>query len=629
MANKQISQLPAASVMNDGDLLVCEQNGVAKRLTGSILMAMINSHGGITGSSYTPPVAPSLQGTLTLTFTDGTSTEVPIMNGAQGATGATGAQGEKGDPFTFSDFTPEQLESLRGEQGAQGVPGNPGYCHIKWSAVEPTSNADMGDLPDEWMGIYSGSSATAPTDYTAYVWYKIKGAQGYRGATGAPGANGTKIYLSNAAPILYDGYYYFDSGFLVSPDRQIGVSPARGDLVLYRNSLYSATGLTDIVRGERCVFGYNIVLNTATDEQVQDAVDEYLSNHQTVTGTFTNEAKNALLTLLEKVAYTVSDGQTYLETLRTELFRINVDSISAVFTQGSAVIYNTDPLDTLKQYLVVTATYSDSTTEVLSDSVYTLSGTLTVGTSTITVTYGGKTATFDVIVSDMMVNDMLTLDGIQNTRSGHDASATAWEDLSGNRHDFAAQSGATLLWGADHAAFDAANRVMKCVADLQGSGNALTIEIIGVNDGDSSWATGSTHQGMVLGNVASYADTNGQFKFYSYRSSSDNGLSARYGSTSLGYTGIRSVKYVAYVFDSTSMTRYVNGVANSPVTVAYQSGTKSQNWVIGGVNATTSTAGNGAYFNGKIFRIGISASAMTAEEIASRYAFFAERFGIV
>lgn len=134
-----------------------------------------------------------------------------------------------------------------------------------------------------------------------------------------------------------------------------------------------------------------------TDQQVQDAVDEYLSNHPTVTGTFSNEAKNALLTLLEKVAYAVSDGQTYLGALRTELFRINVDSISAVFTQGSAVIYTTDSLDTLKQYLVVTANYSDGSSQTVTS--YSLSGTLSVGTSIITVEYGGKTATFSVEVT--------------------------------------------------------------------------------------------------------------------------------------------------------------------------------------------------------------------------------------
>lgn len=75
----------------------------------------------------------------------------------------------------------------------------------------------------------------------------------------------------------------------------------------------------------------------------------------------------------------------------------DVVSIDAVFTQGSAIIYDADNLDTLRQYLIVTATYAGSTTAVVTD--YTLSGTLTVGTSTITVSYGGKTDTFDVVVT--------------------------------------------------------------------------------------------------------------------------------------------------------------------------------------------------------------------------------------
>lgn len=72
-------------------------------------------------------------------------------------------------------------------------------------------------------------------------------------------------------------------------------------------------------------------------------------------------------------------------------------SITAVFTQGQNVIYDTDSLDTLKPYLVVTAHYDDNTDAVMSD--YTLSGTLAEGTSTITVSYGGKTTTFTVTVS--------------------------------------------------------------------------------------------------------------------------------------------------------------------------------------------------------------------------------------
>lgn len=75
-----------------------------------------------------------------------------------------------------------------------------------------------------------------------------------------------------------------------------------------------------------------------------------------------------------------------------------VSSITAVFTQGSAVIYDTDSLDTLKQYLVVTAHYENGTSGIVTG--YTLSGTLTEGTSTITVSYGGKSTAFNVTVTE-------------------------------------------------------------------------------------------------------------------------------------------------------------------------------------------------------------------------------------
>lgn len=122
------------------------------------------------------------------------------------------------------------------------------------------------------------------------------------------------------------------------------------------------------------------------------------NNSDNGSGDMTNDAKNALLAILGKVAYVNENGQTYYDALETALFPPpGLVSISAVFTQGSAVIYDTDTLDTLRQYLVVTALYEDSTTETVTS--YELSGTLTVGTSTITATYGGKSATFNVTVT--------------------------------------------------------------------------------------------------------------------------------------------------------------------------------------------------------------------------------------
>ena len=122
------------------------------------------------------------------------------------------------------------------------------------------------------------------------------------------------------------------------------------------------------------------------------------NNSDKESGDMTNDAKNALLAIFEKVAYADDQGQTYYDALQSALFPpADLESISAVFTQGSAVIYDTDDLDVLRQYLVVTALYSDSTTDVV--TAYTLSGTLAAGTSTITVSYGGKTDTFTVTVT--------------------------------------------------------------------------------------------------------------------------------------------------------------------------------------------------------------------------------------
>lgn len=85
-----------------------------------------------------------------------------------------------------------------------------------------------------------------------------------------------------------------------------------------------------------------------------------------------------------------------------------ISSIAAAFTQGAAVIYDNDDLSVLKQYLVVTATWSDSSTETLADEDYTLTGTLTPGTSTVTVNYAGLTTTFPVTVTHYVPSFSIT-----------------------------------------------------------------------------------------------------------------------------------------------------------------------------------------------------------------------------
>lgn len=76
---------------------------------------------------------------------------------------------------------------------------------------------------------------------------------------------------------------------------------------------------------------------------------------------------------------------------------VSLVSIDAVFTQGDTIITTDFALSQLRDMLVVTGTYSDGATKAI--AAYSLSGTLTEGTNTITVNYSGKTDTFDVEVS--------------------------------------------------------------------------------------------------------------------------------------------------------------------------------------------------------------------------------------
>lgn len=116
----------------------------------------------------------------------------------------------------------------------------------------------------------------------------------------------------------------------------------------------------------------------------------------------TNDIKQALLDCFAHVAWTTADGQDYYDALEEALYPpANLDSISCVYTQ-SGTVYTTDTLDSLRTDLVVTATYDDSSTATITS--YTLSGTLTEGTSTITVSYGEKTTTFNVVVTHLVEN---------------------------------------------------------------------------------------------------------------------------------------------------------------------------------------------------------------------------------
>ena len=146
-------------------------------------------------------------------------------------------------------------------------------------------------------------------------------------------------------------------------------------------------------------------LETTEKSSLVGAVNELKGDVNSFEG-ISDEVKVALLDCFEHVAWTDEHGQEYIDALEAALYPpADLVSISAVYTQGGTV-YDNATLDSLKTDLVVTAHYDDSTSETV--TAYTLSGTLETGTSTITVSYGGKTDTFDVTVTHAVTQYTIT-----------------------------------------------------------------------------------------------------------------------------------------------------------------------------------------------------------------------------
>ena len=174
MADKQISALPEATEIDVTDLFVTQQNNQAKKVTGQTLIAelaeALDGHGGITSFDLT-----STEGrvkTYTITFADQTQTTVQISDS---------------------------------EQGLQGLQT---YVHIRYSAAYPVTT--ILTTANRYVGIYTGTSATAPTNAAQYTWYEWKGQQGDTGTsiTGITKVGATG--LEDTYRIAFSNSTYFD-----------------------------------------------------------------------------------------------------------------------------------------------------------------------------------------------------------------------------------------------------------------------------------------------------------------------------------------------------------------------------------------------------------------------------------
>lgn len=170
-------------------------------------------------------------------------------------------------------------------------------------------------------------------------------------------------------------------------------------------------GTADNARSNAATLDWDGNLEVAGDVVTKDGSFSELKSAIENLEAIPHSVKMAMDTLFSKAAYADDDAASSYATFHAWAISNPVTSITAVFTQGDSVFGTNNNLDDLRTNLVVTATYSDSTTAVVTD--YTLSGTLTRGTSTITVSYGGKTSTFTVnVVTWVVTPDDLVIAGL-------------------------------------------------------------------------------------------------------------------------------------------------------------------------------------------------------------------------
>ena len=198
-----------------------------------------------------------------------------------------------------------------------------------------------------------------------------------------------------------------DSIIDLEASRTVPTNVRNAIYTLLENAAYATTGLEDEIAvveawAEEVT---SLTLSVSTLSLINDVPQVITATTgSTVTWSSSN---NSVATVSDGIVTGVSNGSCVITAYAGELVAtcnvtvagfVELVSISAVYTQ-SGTVYDTDSLNSLKTDLVVTATYDDSSTATIPSTDYTLSGTLTRGTSTITVAYGGKTTTFNVTVT--------------------------------------------------------------------------------------------------------------------------------------------------------------------------------------------------------------------------------------
>ena len=222
----------------------------------------------------------------------------------------------------------------------------------------------------------------------------------------------------------------------------------------------------------------------------------------------------------------------------------------------------------------------------------------------------------------------LWLDGIDNTRHGHDATATGWEDISGNNYDFVPYTTGNLpTINADHYTDFAEDTFLKCanstLASMSNATTKGTLEAVFSITSGTGQVIGFKNAAGVIQPLSKMIvlSSSRLIMAGSYNNSSD----PRYRTTENISVDVLSVS-IAYNGSLSNMIPKYNGVA---VGVEKQTTAWGNNGGDVYVGARVSSANTNRYhYSGNIYCIRYYNRVLTAEEQAHNLAIDKARFNI-
>lgn len=210
MADKSIEQLNAAERVYLSDLFVLQQSGTAKKLTGQVLknwlLELAQGHGGITSMALQS--TSGLSKTYRITFADDTYFDMTVSDGKGITSVAKTDTSGLVDTYTMkfnagSDFV------FTVKNGDKGDKGDADRLYFKFASQKPTdASHNMGDVPDEWLGFYAGT--TQPSGWQDYTWVRIKGDKGNKGDAAKMTSHSTTYMVSDSGTIVPSGSWVTD-----------------------------------------------------------------------------------------------------------------------------------------------------------------------------------------------------------------------------------------------------------------------------------------------------------------------------------------------------------------------------------------------------------------------------------